>query len=77
MNCKYMKSVAAGRCTGKKLNLDQTTRNLTCGDLEISFVVMYRLGVPGLKKTKFVYLLDLFGGREKNGWCDLMFVERL
>ena len=72
MNCKYMKSVAAGRCTGKKLNLDQTTRNLTCGDLEISLVVMYRLGVPGLKKTKFV-----FGGREKNGWCDLMFVERL
>ena len=57
-----MKSIAAGRCTGKKLNLDQTLRNLTCGDLERWLVVMYRLGVPGLKKTKFVYLLDLFGG---------------
>ena len=41
---------------------DQTIRNLTCGDLQISLMVI-RLGVTGLKKTTIVYLLDLLGGR--------------
>ena len=53
-----------GRCTGKSLRLDQTKRNLTCRDLEISFAVI-RLEVSGLKKTGFMCLLDLLeeGGR--------------
>ena len=29
-----------GWCTGKSLRLDQTKRNLTCRDLEISFAVI-------------------------------------
>ena len=42
-----------------QLRLNQTGRNLTCGDLEISFVVI-GLGVTGLKKTGFMHLLHLF-----------------
>ena len=30
---------------------------------------MIRLEVPGLKKTKFVYLLDLLGGGDKGLLC--------
>ena len=45
-----MEFVTVDWCTGKYLNLDQTIRNLTCDDLEISLVVI-RLGVTGLKKT--------------------------
>ena len=44
----------------KQLKLDQAIRNLTCGDLEIPLVII-GLRVTGLKKTGFVYLLDLFG----------------
>ena len=55
----------------KYLRLDQTTKNLTCGDLEILLVVI-RLGETGLKKTRLVYLLDLFEGRGEEGWCDLV-----
>ena len=44
-------------------------RNLTYGDLEISFVVI-RLGVTGLKRTGLVYLLNVFGGSGKKGQCD-------
>ena len=53
-----------GWCTGKSLGLDQTKRNLTCRDLEISFAVI-RLEISGLKKTGFMSLLDLLeeGGR--------------
>ena len=53
-------------CKGKWVSLDQTVRNLTCGDLEVSFVVI-RLGVIRLKNTAFVYLLDLFGGSGERG----------
>ena len=60
----------------KPLRLDQAVRNLTCGNLEIPLVVI-RLRVTGLKKTGFVYLLDLFGGRVEEGWCDFVCVERL
>ena len=42
--------------------LDQTLRNLTCSDLKISLVII-RLGVTGIKKTRLVYLQDLFGRR--------------
>ena len=28
------------------------------------------LGVTELKKTSLVYFLNLFGGREEEGWCD-------
>ena len=38
------------------VSLDQTIRNLTFGDVKISLVVI-RLGVTGLKKTGFVYVL--------------------
>ena len=44
------------------LRLDQTVRNLACGDVDI-LLVMIRLGVTILKKTKFVHLLDLLEGR--------------
>ena len=44
------------------LRLNQTMRTLTGGDLEIPLVVI-QLGVTSLKKTRLVYLLDLFGGR--------------
>ena len=48
------------------MRLDQTITNLTSGDVEISLVVI-RLGVTGLKKTGFVYLLDLLGRRGRKG----------
>ena len=56
------------------MRLNQTIRNLTCGDLEISLVVI-QLGVTRLKKTGFMYLL--FRGMRGERWCDLMCVERL
>ena len=62
VHCKCMELVAEGLCTKKWLRFDQTIRNLTSGDLEIPLVVI-RLGVTGLKKTRVVYLLDLFEGR--------------
>ena len=58
------------------MRLDQTTTNLTCGDLEIPLVVI-RLGVTRLRKARLLYLLDLFGGRVEKGCCDLVCVERL
>ena len=51
-------------------------RNLTSGDLGISLVVV-RLGVTGLKKTRVVYLLDLFERREEKEPYALVYVERL
>ena len=40
-------------------------------------LVVIWLGVTGLKKTRVVYLLDLFEGREENGPCDLVWMESL
>ena len=37
-----------------ELRFNQTIRNLTCGNLEIPLVVI-RLGVTRLKKTRVVY----------------------
>ena len=51
-------------------------RNLTSGDLGILYVVV-QLRVTGLKKTKLVYLLDLFERRGEQGQWDLMCLERL
>ena len=70
-----MEFVAAGCCTRKWLSFDQT---IICspGDFGIPLVVS-RLGVTRLKKTRVVYLLDLFEGRGKNGQCDLVRAERL
>ena len=51
-------------------------RNITSGDLGILLVVI-QLRVTGLKKTKVVYLLDLFGGRGEMGQWDLVCLERL
>ena len=48
------------------LRLDQTMRNLTYGDLGILLVVI-QLIVTVWKKTKVVYLLDLFDGRGEKG----------
>ena len=45
--------------------------NLICGDLKILLVVI-GLEVTGLKKTELVYLLDLFGRRVEERWCDLV-----
>ena len=53
------------------MKLDHTITNFTCGDVEISLVVI-RLGVNGLKKNGFVYLLDFLEERGKKGWCDLV-----
>ena len=59
-----------------QLRLDQTMRNLTSGDLGMLLVVI-QLRVTGLKKTKIVYLLDLFEGRGEKGQWDLARLERL
>ena len=40
--------------------------SLTSGDLRILLVVI-QLEATGLKKTRFVYLLDLFEGRGRRG----------
>ena len=58
-----MKFVATGWCSRKRLRLYQTIRNITSGDVGILLVVI-RLGVTGLKKTRVVYLLDLFEREE-------------
>ena len=58
-----MKIVGKGWCTRKWLRLYQTIRNITSGDLGILLVVI-RLGVTGLKKTRVVYLLDLLEREE-------------
>ena len=65
VDCKCMELLAAGCCTRKWLRFDQTIRNLTSGDLEISFgnlLVVSQLRVTGLKNTRVVYLLDFFEG---------------
>ena len=69
-----MQFVAAGWCTRKWLRLSQTIRNLIFGDLGILLVVI-RLGVARSKKTRVVYLLDLFEGRGEKGQYDLVRVE--
>ena len=46
------------------VRLDQNVRNITCSEL-----------VSGLKKTGFLYLLDLLVERKEKGWCDLLCVE--
>ena len=61
-----MEFVSAEWYIGKQLRFDQVIRNLARCDLEISLVVI-RLGVTRLKKTRFVNLLDLFGGTEGKG----------
>ena len=57
-----MQFVATGCCPRKWLRFNQTMRNLTSGDLGI-LVTVSRLGVTRLKKTRVVYLLDVFEGR--------------
>ena len=58
------------------MKLDQTIRNLTSGDLGFPLVVI-RLGVTLLKKTRVEYLLDMFEGRGEKEQRDLVYVERL
>ena len=70
MDCICMEFVAAGCCTRKWLSLDQIIRNLTSCNLRIP-LAMSRLGVTRLKKTRVVYLLDLFEGRSENEQCAL------
>ena len=69
-----MEFIAIGWCTRKWLRLYQTVRDLTSGDLGIPLVVI-RLGVTGLKKTRVVYLLDLFEGRGEKRQSNLVCVE--
>ena len=69
-----MELIAIGCCTRKWLRLYQTIRDLTSGDLGIPLVVI-RLGVTGLKKTRVVYLLDLFEGRGEKRQSNLVCVE--
>ena len=49
----------------------QNIRNITSSDLVVPLVVI-QLGVTGLRKTRVVYLLDLFEGRGEKGQCDLV-----
>ena len=49
--------------------------NLTSGDLGIPLLVI-QLGLTGLKKTRALYLLDLFETRGEKGKCDLVCLER-
>ena len=73
--CKFggwVELVAAGWCTTKWLRFDQTIRNFTSGDLGIQLVVIL-LGVTGLRKTRVMYLLDLFEGRGGKWQSDLLF----
>ena len=58
-----MEFVAAGLGAGKRMRLDRTIRDLTCGDFEIPLVVI-RLGVPG---TELACLLELLWGRARRG----------
>ena len=58
------------------VEVDQTMRNLTFGDLGI-LLVLLQLRVTGMKKTKVVYLLDLFEGRGEKGQWDLLCLEPL
>ena len=69
-----MEFIAIGWCTRKWLRLYQTVRDLTSGDLRIPLVVI-QLGVTGLKKTRVVYLLDLFEGRGEKRQSNLVCVE--
>ena len=66
-----MESVAASWYTLKQLRLNQAIRNLTSGDLESQLVVI-GLRVTELKKTRVVYLLDLFGRKGLKWWCDFI-----
>ena len=52
------------------------TINLTSGNLGIQLVII-QLEVTRLKKTRVVYLLDLFEGRREKGQYNLVCVERL
>ena len=61
-----MEFVAVGWCTVMQLKLDEVIRNLTCSDLEIPLLVI-GLGITELKKTRFVYLLDIFLGKGGEG----------
>ena len=63
--------VAASWCTTKWLRFCQTIRNLTSGDLVIALMVI-RPGVNGLRKTRVMYLLDMFEGTRKKERCDLL-----
>ena len=70
-----MEFIDTAWCSGNWLRLDQTRRDLTCGDLEIPLVAI-RVGKTEPKNNKFVCHLDLLGGSGKKGWCDLVYGER-
>ena len=72
-DCKYKEFVTAGISRGKWLKFEQTIRNLSSGHLGIPLVVS-RLRATGLKKTRTVYLLDLFKVWRENGQCNLVAV---
>ena len=56
-----------------KSNLVTFTEEILNGKLHF----LRSVGVIGLKKTGFVYVLNLFGGRgREKGWCDFVCVER-
>ena len=76
VDCKFMELVAANLRTRKWLRLYETVRNLTSGDLGIPLVLI-RLGVTGLKKTRAVYLSDLLEGKGQKGQCDLVCMKCL
>ena len=54
-----MEFAALGWSIGKYLRLNQTIRDLTCGNLESLFMVI-RLGETGLEQTGSVCFQNLF-----------------
>ena len=67
-----MEFEAAGWYIGKHFRLDETVRDLSCGNWESLFVVI-RLGATSLEQSGFVYFQDLFEGRGGKGcWCGLI-----
>ena len=65
-----MKFAASGWYTGQWLRLDQTIRDLTCGDSE-NLSVELRLGATGLEKTGFVCFQDFLGRGDGLMWFSI------
>ena len=71
MDCKSLELVVAGWCTVKSLKLDQTLRNLICGDLKIFLVGI--LTVSNWVEKGWVGVSPgLAWGKREEGWFNLV-----
>ena len=69
VDCRCMEFVVAGWCARKWLRFYQTMRNKKS--------YFWWFGKSELKKTRVLYLLDLFEERGEDGQCNLVCVECL